>query len=389
MSIPKQEVYPRPVTLRPSSSSSWTKCSMAPWLLHKNKRIIPPPSDEEWTHEGSEAHQRAYLHLSGERALRDPHDPVWTYVRAVDRAQDGNSLLLLESKSPTFYDPGYEGTVDAALIHLEGTRLDIFDLKYGQGQEVAAERNTQMMIYWRSLYELLTAAGLMDHMEYTQPVSLTIVQPRHWKAQRISTWDTTVGELMQLTDIIELQAEKIYAKRGLEYAPHEDTCRFCPAKAVCVKRYEWELEHLPELEGDIPAMDMSLVAELYERRRKIKSWLDSIEKFVADSVTHKGPMYDLYEWTDGKRKGNTRWVNESKVQKFLRQRFEDLKPSDFVKKQFLSPNEMLAMVLDRTGESIGKEVFEEEGLTFRPDAKKVIARRKPGSEKDLGDLEAV
>lgn len=352
---------------------------MAPWLLEKNKRIIPRPSNDSWTDEGDLAHQRAKDHLTGVKPLKDKHDPVWTYAKAVDRAKRSDSILLVEKKSPTFYDPGYLGTVDAAWFTWDGTQLDILDLKYGQGQDVEAFRNPQMMIYWRSLYEFLTACGLMEHMEQDIPVTLTIVQPRHWNSQKVDTWDTNVGELMNLTDVIGLQAEKIYTKRGLEFSPNEDTCRFCPARAVCIKKHEWELEHLPELEGDIPAMDMGLVSQLYDRRAAIKRWLDHIEKFVKDSVTDGGPLSELYQWQEGSRMGNTQWFDEKKTMAMMRRRFPNLAPSSFYTKKFMSPNQLMSMILDETGESVGKEEFEKLGLTFRPPAKKVIAPRKFGT----------
>lgn len=346
-----------------------------PWLLEKNKHLIPPRSGDEWTTEGDEAHLRAAEHLKGIKPLSDPHDPVWSYVNCVTRAKEHGDILMVETKSPTFYDKTYEGTVDSALIKMDGTKLDIFDLKYGQGVDVDAYLNTQMAIYWRSIYDALTSLGLMEHMELDTPVNLTICQPRHWNAKKIDTWETKVGDLFEMTSIMGLQAEKIQQQRGLEFAPSEPTCQFCPARAVCVKRHEWELQNLPLLDGELSVMDSSLTAEIYKRRHKIKAWMDQIEKYVADDVSAGGELSQMFEWGEGKRLGNTRWVDESELKKFMLENWHSLELNDLFNHSLMSPNQMTAMILDKTGESVGKEYFAKKNLTWRPPAKQVIREK--------------
>ena len=364
------------VTLRPSSSSTWTKCSAMPWLLEKNKHLIPKSTgDESWTKEGDLAHLRAAKHLRGIESLSDIHDPVWSYVNCVNRAKGKDDVLIVETKSPTFYDPDYEGTVDTALICLDGSKLDIFDLKYGQGVDVDAYLNTQLAIYWRSIYDALTSLGLMEHMELTTPVNITICQPRHWNAKKIDTWETNVGDLFEMTNIMKLQAEKIQQQRGLEFAPSESTCQFCPARAVCIERHKWELQNLPLLDGHLSVMDSALTSEIYKRRHKIKAWMDQIEKYVKDDVSAGGELSDMYEWGEGKRLGNTRWTDEAQLKKFMLENWKSLDLDDLYNRSLMSPNQMTAMVLDKTGEQIGKEYFSKQKLTWRPPAKQVIREK--------------
>jgi len=378
----------RPVCLRPSSSSIWGKggCTAQPWFIKRNEKYIPRDHGNDDSKEGDAAHLRAADHLRGVRGLTDPNDPVWVYVNDVENALINGHHLLVETKSPCYYDGGYEGTVDAAIIDPYGSRLDIWDLKFGMGVDVEAIGNTQMSIYWRSLYEYLTEFGILEHMEYSMPVELTIAQPRHWNGNKLDRWNTTVGELMEFTDTLGFKARKIYAKKGLEFKPSDSTCQFCPGQAVCKAKHEWDLEYLPELDGDVPAIDEHVIRVLYERRRDIIKWMGKIEDFVKNSVKDGGAFAEYYQWVPGTRQGNTAWVNVKKTLRELRKRYPDLTPADFYTKEFLSPNKVTEMVLAKTGEGVDKELFTELGLTYRSPAKPVLKPIEEGENSFDDDL---
>lgn len=74
----------------------------------------------------------------------------------------------------------------------------MFDYKHGQGKIVSAKKNPQMMLY---------ALGILSSFEFAdiQKVHLCIVQPR---ADNISKWSTTRGELLQWVPDAVLAAAK-------------------------------------------------------------------------------------------------------------------------------------------------------------------------------------
>lgn len=367
-----------------------------PWFLHHHRDYIPVPTgDDKYTAEGTAAHERAASHLTGERLLKRDNDPVWVYINYIEakleeaKAHFGRAAKLVEAKVPLYYDPGYEGTVDFAVFDPFGGMLDIVDLKFGQGVDVEAVGNTQTAIYWRSLYDHLINWGMMDRLEDDSQVILTIVQPRHWNAKKIDKWETTVGEILDFTDSLGLVAEKIYRKKVLEFNPSTSTCQFCAAKAVCVERHKWDLANLPEMEGNVSSIDADTIKKIYERRYAFRKWLDEIEKFIGDNVSAGGEFSQWFHWTEGARQGNTRWHNEKKAMRVLRKQWPELTPKDFYKKSFLSPNQVTEMVLEKVGDEIGKEYFAEQGLTYRPPGKQVLAVLKDGEvsrEEEIVDM---
>lgn len=80
--------------------------------------------------------------------------------------------------------PGGFGTGDCVII--AEPKLQIIDLKYGQGVLVEAERNPQLMLY--ALGALLTFGDLYDITD----VAVTIYQPRRGN---VDTWETSVTAL--------------------------------------------------------------------------------------------------------------------------------------------------------------------------------------------------
>lgn len=129
------------------------------------------------------------------------------------------------------------GTAD--VIVARGGELIVIDFKYGQGVEVSAEGNPQMSLY--ALGALQAYQGLVADFER---VRLVISQPRIKKVP--SEYDMTVAELEGWASATARNAVLSCQTAGNAFgqvldwddkylAPGEKQCKFCRAKATCIK----------------------------------------------------------------------------------------------------------------------------------------------------------
>lgn len=94
-------------------------------------------------------------------------------------------VVLIEQRLDfSHYVPEGFGTGDCIII--SDKNLHIIDFKYGQGVEVSAENNPQMMLYG------LGALNIYDALYDIETVKMTIFQPRKYN---ISTFELGVDKL--------------------------------------------------------------------------------------------------------------------------------------------------------------------------------------------------
>ena len=138
------------------------------------------------------------------------------------------------------------GTSDAIIVRPE--ELGVHDLKFGRGEDVAADDNEQMQLY--GLGALEEYGGLMGYDDTTKVV-MAIHQPRIKKAPK--EWSATVGELKVFAERAKLAMHATVAalwgyaawkndgrsaegwlRFEQEYLkPGEKQCRWCHAKSGC------------------------------------------------------------------------------------------------------------------------------------------------------------
>lgn len=137
-------------------------------------------------------------------------------------------------------EPGACGTADAVIVAQWKTGMvliDVTDLKFGQGVEVRAEENPQLMLYTLGAIELL---GMI--YDFTEPqIQINVFQPR--KQSLPSEWECSYTRLLEFAQ----QASKagaaamyVYNSQPSNIEEHltpGDHCRksFCKARASCPK----------------------------------------------------------------------------------------------------------------------------------------------------------
>ncbi|MBD2820521.1 DUF2800 domain-containing protein [Xenorhabdus sp. 42] len=163
-------------------------------------------------------------------------EAVGQYVETVWGLAQGKELLI-EQRVDFSEVIGVEnsfGTADAIIIN--GSELQIHDLKYGKGVKVDAEENEQLMLY------ALGALDQFDMLYDFETVRMFIHQPR---LNHVSEWAANVENLRQFgartkdaaASVITIfniaQCEGVDTLPPDTFIPGEKQCRFCKANTIC------------------------------------------------------------------------------------------------------------------------------------------------------------
>jgi len=322
----------------PSACDRWMSCSASPRFCLENADLIPADLSSKFSQEGTTAHEVAAAYLQD----REP-DPAncptpidaemrmhafdyAEYVLGLRTGPAGHSSLIVEQKMPLWYYEGRNAIVDAAVLN-PGS-IHIIDLKYGAGVAVSPVQNRQTIIYARQIVGPLAIlpAGLPADF----PIFSHIYQPRCRDngGEPAHVWETTWGEIKELSDEIEDHARVIQINNRtkssfLDFAPSEKACRWCPAKGFCKAREQHMLDGMEPLVVSEPPTPIPLPQSLTpEQIALILSRKKDIEKFLDDTVAYAAARmsegHDIpgHKLVMGKE-GNRYWSNPQQAAKLL------------------------------------------------------------------------
>lgn len=184
--------------------------------------------------------------------------------------------------------PGGFGTGDCVII--AEPKLQIIDLKYGQGVLVGAERNPQLMLY--VLGALHTFGDLYD----IETVSVTIYQPRR---ANVDTWEISVAELEQWAESVVKPKAELAAVGGGEFCPGS-WCQFCKIAPTCRARAEANLT-LAKLEFAPPAeLTDAEIADVLAKIPDLKSWAADVEAYALSKAVNQGVVFEGFKLVAGR-----------------------------------------------------------------------------------------
>lgn len=195
------------------------------------------------------------------------------YHEALTRSADAQLIIEAKLDFSKWVPDGF-GTGDAVII-ADG-KMEIIDLKYGQGVPVRAFGNPQMRLY--AAGALLEFGFMYDIHE----VVMTIVQPR---LDSISSDTLTVEELMEwLENEVGPKAKMAYKGKGEFKAGGH--CQFCKAKALCKTRKAaaddllmYEFKHPNLLTRDEVGSTLVIAKE-------VAKWAKDLEDYAFEELTH-------------------------------------------------------------------------------------------------------
>ncbi len=233
-----------------SAAYRWINCPGSVALSDQ----CPDPGSSSYADEGTVAHSLAELKLRHvlheitdaqykKRLAKIQQDDYYNgemdeatdfYVETVleefAAAGEGAELMIEQRLDLSQWIPEGFGTSDAVIIG--GSMIQVIDLKYGKGIKVEAKNNPQFRLYG------LGAVSLFGDLYDFDTVKTTVVQPR---------LDHVDSEVVILKELLlwgeeEVAPRAIMAMEGSDYFVAGDWCRFCPAKARCRKRAEFNLD---------------------------------------------------------------------------------------------------------------------------------------------------
>lgn len=166
------------------------------------------------------------------------------------------------------------GTGDAVIV--TDQYIEVIDLKYGRGVPVDVTDNPQLKLYGLGAYAAYRELFDVDK------VIINIYQPR---INNIQAYEIDITELLDWANtVVRPQAAKALAGEG-EFAPSDETCRFCKARAVCKARAESLLE-LESFNLEAPEfIGVEDIADILRRAEGLEAWIKSLKEFAYKNLT--------------------------------------------------------------------------------------------------------
>lgn len=298
--------------LSASGSSRWLNC---PGSVKLEESL--PDASSPYAVEGTLAHSAAELKLNmyfkkgigpkkyksqmdtlkaseyWDKSMDDYTDVYVDHIKARALAYEEKPFIDFEVRVD-FSDVVPEGFGTCDCVMIQGTELNIIDLKYGAGVKVDAEKNTQLMLYALGAYKMYSL--LYD----IQTVHLTIAQPR---LDHFETFTLTTPELKEFGEMIKPIAEEAY--RGSDRLQVGEHCRFCKAKPKCRARAEemfgkikTNIEPIKDKEPS-EILTSEEMGELLDKVDGVVDWIKSLEA-EALSEALKGNKVTGYKLVEGR-----------------------------------------------------------------------------------------
>lgn len=255
------------LVLRPSGSSRWLKC---PASLVLEGRVEPVKAVMEAAAQGTAAHEILERCIkSGKIPSEYLGETVEVYdeeqmkfplyikvdvemVEALDLFMWCIDALDSEDKSEEFSElsmehsslPSLRGTADYVRISKDGTRLWLYDLKYGTGivqaQSRSGEVNTQLLSYCSLLF---------DKFPKLESAELAIIQPRGKTKKKFRSAEVTRAEVeahvSNCSEALKTAEDVLNIIEPLDkHLKTGSHCYYCRAKSVCPLRQREEAEKL-------------------------------------------------------------------------------------------------------------------------------------------------
>lgn len=306
--------------LSASSAFRWINCPGSVALADQ----LPAPGSSAYADEGTLAHALAELKLRKFLGDAGNYDKELAQIQAneyycgeMDEATDfyaetvqehlaaagENAELMIEQQfSLDNWVPEGFGTSDAVIIG--GSTIEVIDLKYGKGVKVEAKNNPQLRLYG------LGASALFGDLYDFETVRMTIIQPR---------LDHVSGEEIPLKELLLWAEEEVAPKAriamdGTDYTACGDWCRWCPAKAVCRKRAEYNLELAKDEFKAPPLLTDEEIGEVLRRAEEIQKWTSDIQAYALEEAL-AGKQFDGWKLVEGR--SNRKYADDVKVAETL------------------------------------------------------------------------
>jgi hypothetical protein len=294
--------------LSASGSSRWLNC---PGSVKAEEPYSDQSSDSFFAREGSCAHEVADICLKSQNNAdyqigfehfgvpvdKEMTDYVQEYLDYVRSFETKNTRLWAEERVCfNHVVPEGFGTCDAAVLDFNTKTLNIFDLKYGQGEAVFAENNSQGQLY---------ALGFLNELDFLdddiETIVIHICQPRKGM---FTEWAITKADLLAFGEWVKERAA-LALSGDAERVPGEKQCRWCKAKDSCRALMGFTQKVLASDFDNLDAMpDPNVITDDEKRlilhsRKIIENFLKAVEESVFERL-NKGDDFEGYKLVEGR-----------------------------------------------------------------------------------------
>ena len=331
--------------LAASQTGRWLYCPGSIPFLQQLREIIPETPSPH-AEEGTYAHkvldhqlQVAYKGVKPDAKMFTFKDQ-WAIDIAIEYVQDrmafnpGAQIFLENYVKPLPKVDDCGGTSD--IIILTRKELEIIDYKHGRGVFVSPDWNTQLLTYALGAIELTDVD--------VKRVKMTIVQPRHGEAVKLSpqgngvmsvTYDiedvtvkfkkqlkegiTRVQEVTDKCDNPTFTMSKAYEQGFLSPGPGRKGCRFCDLKTFCPATTEGVTDAKATMRefADLDVSDDSLLTDevikqiydMYLMAPELKQMASAAEDMMLQLLElDEPPEYIVKRVGLKPRLGNRTWI---------------------------------------------------------------------------------
>ena len=295
--------------LSASTAARWIKCPPSARLC---ATMADKPS--EYATQGTDAHvlcEYKLRKLLGEKVRKpklsfydaEMEEACETYALFVDGLIKSvpDAFVLVEQRVDfSDYVPEGFGTADALII--SDKEMFVIDFKYGQGVEVSADHNPQMLCY------ALGCMQMFGDLYDIDKITAIIFQPR---LANLSEFEITQQELLDWANNTLVSAAKLAYNGEGEFCAGEH-CRFCKAKANCRKRAEYNLA-LAKYDFAVPSiLETKEIAAILPRLDEFAQWATDVKDYALEQALG-GVKFDGFKVVEGR--SNRRYTDENAVAK--------------------------------------------------------------------------
>lgn len=262
---------------------------------------MPPQVESEAMREGTRRHELVAEVLNEKIDSRSIDDEkVLEALDLFDNEFDpkGYALFDVEARVEFPWDKTIFGTADV-IGRLSDTKAFVLDFKFGDGYQVEAEENQQLMFYAAAALE----SGHWS-MKGRTDVELVIIQPPFIRRSMI--------------DIRRLHDFSADLKRAVKLAQEPDAplvegdhCRFCPAKAICPQKTgAAERAVLVAIDKIGPEQ----IGRWMDVAQNVEDWASDVRKLTQKALEAGVPVKG---WKLVNKRAQRSWVDEKAAQAAL------------------------------------------------------------------------
>jgi hypothetical protein len=199
--------------------------------------------------------------------------------------------------------PNAFGTMDRARATRK--KLTIIDLKYGEGYQVWAADNAQLMLYALGFLEKYGWMYEIDEIE------MIVFQPR---LDHIDSWTISVGRLLEWARETMKPAAEMAQKENAPFKAGAH-CKFCKIRTSCAARakhvFDGAVGEMDDLDAQVEAPTQRLatltndqIAKILARKAQVSAFYSDIEEHAFREVSAGRPVGD---WKVVEGRSNRAW----------------------------------------------------------------------------------